>query len=161
MTTTPPIRLRGESLLAFKVGAGMLGPLFPALALLDWLGDRNFVAVMAVCLGGVLAALAPIPLVVGWRLSQRRLELVDGRFRVVSRTRVIDIGVDELEGFKTLDLGDGWSALAFKTRGAWEFEDPRIFDKAGVDALIAALWAARPDLAENAAVPPASASPPA
>lgn len=156
-----PIRVKGSGLLAAKVGAGMLGPLFPALALMDWLGDRHIVVVLAVSLGGVLAALAPIPLVVGWRLYQRRLELVDGRFRVVSRTRVIDIGVDEIEDFKTLDLGNGWSALAFKTRGAWEFEDPRIFDKAGVNALIAGLWAARPDLAAQAAVAPTAASPPA
>jgi hypothetical protein len=152
------IRLRGDAVLAAKVGAGMLGPLLPSLALLDWLGDRSFVAVLAVGLGGVLAALAPIPFVVAWRLSQRRLELVNGRLRVCSHKSVLDIGIDELEGFRPIDLDDGWSLLSFKVRGAWEFEDPRIFDKAGVQAFIAALRAARPELVASAATPAEAAA---
>jgi hypothetical protein len=147
------IRLKGDGVLAAKVGAGMLGPLLPALALLDWLGDRSFVAILAVSFSGVCAVLAPIPLVVAARLSRRRLELADGRLRVVSHKRALDVEIAALEGFHTLDLGDGWALLAFKVRGEWTFEDPRIFDKAGVNALIEALRAARPDLAAKENVP--------
>ena len=156
-----PIRVKGSGLLAAKVGAGMLGPLFPALALYQWLGDRSFVAIMAVSLGGVLAVLAPIPFVVGWRLSQRRLELVDGRLLVASHRRVIDIGVDELEGLLTPDLGNGWTGLVFKVRGAWEFEDPRVLDdRDTVNALIAAVRAARPELTADAPTAETAAPPP-
>ncbi len=50
-----------------------------------------------------------------------------------------------------------WPPRSARVRGEWTFEDPRIFDKAGVNALIEALRAARPDLAAKENVPESAA----
>lgn len=143
-----PIRLRGNARVGLVIGAAMLGPVLPCVGLFQLFGERSLVGVLAGSFAAVLTVLAPIPFWQAARVSQQRLELELGRLRVADHKHSVDVGVDELEGFHPLAVGERWVMLTFKVRGELHMEDTRFFDAAGVAALVAAVRAARPDLAE-------------
>src|SRR5688572_7623685 len=81
------LRVRGDGRSGFVVGACMFAAVIPGLALYQLLGDRSFVGILAAALGGVLALLSPIPVVVAWRLAHQSVDLVEGRLRVANTRR--------------------------------------------------------------------------
>lgn len=141
------VRLRGDASLGFKVGLAMLLVAIPAYWLFTLLGDRSFVGMMVMSFGGVLGALSPIPLFVSYRLMQQRVELANGRLRVTNHRRSVEFGLDEIDGVLAVEGERGWLYLSFNRKGETVRVDPRGFDRAGVATLLAAIRAARPDLA--------------
>jgi len=129
------------------VGAVMFASLFPGLLALRVFGDMHPVAILTLSLGGVLALLSPIPVVVAARLARQSIELVDGRLRVANHETAVEIGVDQLEGVMLLDGRLAWAVVAFKIKGEWVHVDPRGLDRDAVAKLVAAIREARPDLA--------------
>lgn len=140
------LEVRGDGGSGFKAAAWMFAAVIPGLALYQLLGERSFVGIMAACFAGVLGLLSPIPLVVGWRLAQSSVTLRDGRLRVTNSRRAVEIGIAELENVMMFQGTRGPAILGFQIAGEWVQVDPRGLDPAGVDALMAAIRTARPDL---------------
>lgn len=145
--TDGTVRVQGDGSLGIKVGLGMLLCLLPGLGLYSVFGERHFLGIFGACMGGLLALLAPIPLVVGARLSRHSIALApDGTLRVTTDKRSAVFRLDALEALILAEGARGPTVLAFKTRDELLFVDPRGFEPAAFARVIAAIRAAKPTL---------------